>query len=92
MKNLDLLNLKGIAHPEKQSLLKSSNEMLQDLPNNNSIKLKSDTLAWLKNKTPMTFDIDAELSKHDYDEASYINSLNLPSLRQRLFQNLQKCL
>ena len=83
VKNLDLLNLKGIAHPDKQSLLKNTNEMLQDLANNNSINLKSDTLTWLRkysdqNKGPVAFDIDAELSKHDYDEARYIDSLNLP--------------
>jgi len=66
--------------------------MLPDLVNNNSINLKKDALTWLRNKTPVTFDIDAELSKHDYDEARYLDSLHLPQLRQHLFQNLNKCL
>ena len=80
-----MLNLKGIAHPEKQALLKSSNEMLQGLANKDSINLNSDTLAWLGNKSPSSFDIDALLQDHDYDEVKYLDSLNLPKFREHLF-------
>ena len=40
----------------------------------------------------MTFKVDEVLSKHNYDESKYIQSLDLKPLQQKMFQNLHKCL
>ena len=40
----------------------------------------------------LSYSVNEVLSKYEYDETKYIQSLDLKSLQKKLFQNLHKCM
>ena len=66
--------------------------MLSNLTSSSSLNLQQDTLKWVRNKGQLSVDLEADLKKHNFDEAKYIDSLNLSELRNSLFLNIHKCL